>query len=219
MSEKCDTAAEDRPLSEEFLVILIQDVINAISKRETDDNQTNRRDLVRTAFVAIEGAAWEFKSGTVETARSLDLLSHDEEMALMEMVYSVSGHGRVTFQQRFIPLPASIRMTARLASKINPDFQVAFEGNGWREFREAIKVRNRITHPKRKNDLTLTSKEADACVTALNWLLNLHRLASEATLQSMREHSKLVGEVVHGLIDGDPELRALYDSLSGKLEI
>lgn len=203
-----------RPLREDFLIILVKDVIGAISRRDIEDSQANRRDLVRTVFVAVEGAVWDFRTEIIATAQSLDLLAPNEESALSEISYGVSEQGKIIAQQRFIPLLALIRLTARLANKINPEFQAGFDGNGWNDFRKAVKIRNRITHPKAKVDLILTSVEANACVAALDWLLDLHRSANEAILTTMRNHSQAVKEVVQGLIDGDPELLALYDSLS-----
>lgn len=207
-----------RPLREDFLVLLIQDVITAIARHEAEGSQANRRDLIRTIFVAVEGAVWDFRTGTVETARSLDLLTREEELAFEEIGYVVTEQGKIRPQPRFIPLLALIRLTSNLASRINQDFKGQFDGKGWSDFRQAMKIRNRITHPKRKADLVLNSSDVDVSIDALEWLLELHRGAMEAVLDAMRQHSLIVDEVVQGLINRDPELLALYDEIARKSE-
>lgn len=56
-AEDNQPVGKDRELEESFERVLSEDILAAIARRERDDSQTNRRDVVRTSFAGIEGLA------------------------------------------------------------------------------------------------------------------------------------------------------------------
>jgi hypothetical protein len=218
MAEKQGTKVRGQSVRDSFVLTLVGDVSSAIGRRDADDTQANRRDLIRAIFAAVEGLTWSFKTEIVEIARSVDVLSSEEEQALSELSFSITSQGKIATQPRFVPLPALIRMAARLAAKINRNFIPEFDGVGWRRFRQAVKVRNRITHPKKDSDLDISDSDMEECLGALFWLLELHQNALEAATHGFRKYVQDFKHVLAKLVDGDPEITALYDEAQLSLE-
>jgi hypothetical protein len=218
MDQKYGGKVRGQSVRDSFVLTLVGDVISAMGRRDADDTQANRRDLIRTLFAAVEGLTWSFKTEIVEIARSVDVLSNEEEQALSELSFSVTGQGKIATQQRFVPLPALIRMAARLATKINRSFAPRFDGVGWRKFQQAVKVRNRITHPKKESDLDISDADMEESLGALFWLLELHNEALGAATHGFRKYVEDFKHVLARLVGGDPEITSLYNEAQRSLE-
>ena len=154
-----------------FIAQLIGDVIIANQRMKTQDVQANRRDVVRTTFAAIEGLSWDLREHVRSGVSNLGDLTPLSDMALREESYTVDGKGDVVAQQRFIPLTTAIRLAVRQAQHSIPDLSVEFEHAGWAALQQAIKARNRVTHPKSIDDLTVTDDDLTALKRGLQWLL------------------------------------------------
>ncbi len=48
---------------------------------------------------------------------------------------------------------------------------VDFTGDGWRAMEKTIEVRNRLTHPKRREDIIVSDEDLADLVRANEWLL------------------------------------------------
>lgn len=184
-------SSEDGVRRESFIGILLFDVMDAIERHDLAQTQSGKRDLIRTSFAAIEGASWIFREHVVEAARAMSELEPAEEVALSETSYQVTDQGRITEQTRFLPLPATVRLTARIAEKLAPEVKVDFSGQDWAGLKEAIKIRNRITHPKSRADLILSDEDIQTSVGSLFWLLNETSRVMEAANLSFEDY---VGE-------------------------
>jgi hypothetical protein len=92
-------------------------------------------------------------------------------MALTESSYFVSDTGKVELQTRFISLPSMLRLIIRLAEQIAAEIKVDFSGHDWQNFRHAISVRHRITHPKKRSDLEISDNDVQTVRAAFYWLL------------------------------------------------
>jgi len=184
-------SSEDGVRRESFIGILLFDVMDAIERHDLAQTQSGKRDLIRTSFAAIEGASWIFREHVVEAARAMSELEPAEEVALSETSYQVTDQGRITEQTRYLPLLATVRLTARIAEKLAPEVKVDFSGQDWAGLKEAIKIRNRITHPKSRADLILSDEDIRTSVGSLFWLLNETSRVMEAANLSFEDY---VGE-------------------------
>lgn len=196
-----------------FLLILLNDVGAAISRRKANDTQATRRDTVRTAFAAIEGVVWIFREHVIDTAESTYGLEDDEKSILQERQLSVSEQGKITEQPRYLPLTATVRFIARIAGRLNEVDHFDFGTSEWDGFRKAIAVRNRITHPKSSHDLHVSKADVDEVTNALFWFLE--RL-TEIMAQSVETEKRYLGqyrEVFEKLKAGDLEMTALYEAV------
>lgn len=199
-----------------FLKTLIQDIGAALSRNEAADNQASRRDTIRTAFAVIEGLVWIFREEIVATAEQTYGLDDDEKSVLQERQLSVSNVGKISAQARFLPLTTTIRLVARIASRINGIEHFDFGGADWDNFRQAISIRHRVTHPKSANDLHVSNADVELVTGALFWFLDMHAKVLGQTVETHKRYLGQLDEVFEKLKEGDPEITGLYNALRGK---
>lgn len=212
MVAELDDEAVQRAFREDFLGILMHDVLLAIERRELDDVQATRRDLIRTMFAAIEGASWEYREHVRSVAADLDSLPPLVEMALSEKTYRVAENGEIDEQVRYVSIPATIRLTTRLAESICSGFEYDFKNDGWVNFKTSIKIRNRITHPKSRDDLNITDGEIAICQSAFFWIIHLTHYFMELTTVELSHRTKHLKQFVDKLVAGDEAALAQYQA-------
>ncbi len=213
MSKKRNAKLENPDsVRETFFGILTQDVILSMERHERSDTQATRRDLIRTMFAAIEGYVWRYREHVQSVISDIGTIPTLTELALSETSYSVTENGKVEAQSRFITLTAMIRLVSRLAEEHCPGLQVDFTQAGWSHLQQAIKIRNRITHPKSKSDLEVTSQDIAITNAGFFWLLKSITAVMEFTKTALEQYVtdlKLLGEK---LVSGDPKAMAEYQA-------
>lgn len=197
-------------ISEQFIVVLAEDVLASIERQKTSASQQDNRDLIRTVFAAIEGLVWVYRNHIVEIAMDLRRLTPSEEAALAEISYQVTETGKITRSTRHIPLPSLIRLVTRIAVALDPELEVRFDNGNWACFREAVAIRNRVTHPKSMADLGLSGRDVETCLEAFYWLFEVSVRAMARANAAFSAHTLQLSELVQALKAGDPEATALY---------
>lgn len=197
---------------ESFIRILLADVIAALERYKAGDSQMSRRDVVRTAFSAIEGLTWTYRQHVLAAAEGTGIVTGEEKAALAELNYQVTEQGRIASQPRYVSVPATIRLTTRIATKLHPDLNIEFGTDDWNSLRHAIAVRNRIMHPKRPEDLHIDDADIAKCTAAFFWLLDVMTLAMDAANAALNAYAKGARMLLKKLKDGDPETLADYQA-------
>jgi hypothetical protein len=95
------------------------------------------------------------------------------------MVFT-SGRGRGKSLSRisrlrsfFLPTAKNVRFVFALFARVRGlSAQADYSGHGWRAFREAVEIRNRITHPKASVDLSVSSSDLKLTEQAYAWFLD-----------------------------------------------
>lgn len=196
----------------EFLRTVLADSTMALARFEQSDKDDPRirRELVRTIHATIEGVAWAYREHVRFAAKSLGVLSIEEEAALSEVTYQVTHQGKVVAQPRHLSIVNAFRLTSRIAAKLSPELNTPFDNAEWDRFRRAIETRNRLTHPKTELDLAVSAAQVADSVAAFFWML-------EISVRSMEESNAVmasfIGEfksVLSKLQAGDPEILAAY---------
>ena len=137
------------------------------------------RSFVRCVFALIEGSVFNLKQTALTLHRHGKGKFSQAELAMLEDVsYELSDKGEAKEQIKFIPLTKNIRFAFSAATRA---FQVKFElvvdDEGWSTFKDALGIRNRITHPKSIEDLKLSDEEVQTVTDAGSWFLhNQHTL-------------------------------------------
>jgi len=155
--------------------VLIKDVTSSLNDLRGADEQYLRRSTIRTIGAAIEGLTFHLKSIALNQATSFPELYSDLEIAaLKEQTYSINDNGAVQIRAMLIPLKTSIKLIVKIVDKNTKSLhEKSFNNKGWDALIANIEVRNRITHPKKIEDLTITKKEIDQAIRAFNWTLAL----------------------------------------------
>ena len=180
-----------KSVQSDFTRTMIEDVVAVYQRLEQSDTPGNRRDLVRTAFAAIEGLHWQIKQDVL--FHTVDDLSPHEHAAMLEETYQVDERGNVNVIPRFLPLPSAIRLVVRMVKRYRPTYEVDYGHKGWANLRAAIEIRNRLVHPKTLADLSVSDGDVNATLSGLYWMLALvievlreNNLRLEETRQTLK---------------------------------
>jgi hypothetical protein len=208
---------DPKEIGETFLQVLVADVIRALERQP--DSQSNRRDLIRASFAAIEGLVWFYRKHVENVAKDIDQISPMTEMAFSELTYRVTESGVVEPQTRFMTMTSMIRLTTNVAQKLSPELKVDFGVKGWTDLLKFVAIRNRITHPKTLTDLHISADELEVSQSAFFWLLKLVGDVMELTNKASAKRLDALREITALLASGDEHALALYRlAVEGKLE-
>ncbi len=207
-----------KEVRETFLGMLSYDVILSLQRMEQEDSQAARRDVIRTIFAAVEGYCEEYRDHVRSVAEDIEPFDDITKLALSETYYFVTEAGVVEQQRRFVPITSSIRLVTRLAKQISPEIEVDFSGSDWHRFRKAIAIRNRITHPKRPTDLSISDDDIKDVESAFFWLLDVISHVMAAMNEQAGRYLQFMRDFGNKLIAGDETALAPYEMAKRKLD-
>lgn len=196
-----------------FIGMLIMDVGAADKRCKELGTQAARRDFVRASFAAVEGIAWIFREHVRSLAETSGLLEDAERLALAETTFQVSATGKISTHPRFLSLVATVRLCARIADRMVNARCIDFAENGWEELLAAIAIRNRITHPKSRDDLILEEGDVSTCANAFFWFLEQITSAMATSNNAVRQFSEDMVKFLTQLKAGDPVAWAAYKAI------
>jgi hypothetical protein len=157
----------------------------------SEDCQFWRRTYVRTVFSLLEAMNSIVKEKAVEAACSGDKTSLNTSRIelLGDYTYRIEKNGKLEQQEQrfpFVNYTAFVLRSLCEESYVEPSF---FSDNGWNEFQKAVKIRYRLTHPKRNADLDISDEELQTVREAMRWHGNamLHGF-TKSTLWAAGEH-------------------------------
>jgi len=152
---------------------VLDDVLSVLDDLAESDTPARRRTLVRTVFAAVEAVTATLKTDCL--ARDLSHYSVEELAMLREDSYEIGPDGKAERRHKTIPprenFRFAIRMYAKHAVAGSAAFALDVGGSGWPALRDSLKVRNRLTHLKRPDDLAVTDAELETLQQAVVWLL------------------------------------------------
>lgn len=133
------------------------------------DTPTNRRAYIRAVFALIEALVFTSKQAILRDRMNYS----DAEMAMLrEETYNVSK-GAAFSQMKFIPIEENFRfMLAMMNRRAKEEHKESFDGAGWQAFKQATKIRHRLTHPKQRTDLDVTDTEIEIFHTTFSWVFS-----------------------------------------------
>jgi hypothetical protein len=203
-------ASADQSLETNFFRTLVEDVQVAFDRLDKADSEVHRREAVRTAFAAIEGVAWMYRQHVRRVADDIGRMTPFLDLALNERSYVITDQGDLIEQSRPVPLTASVRFTSRVAGELSPSFCPDFGEAGWVKLKEAIRIRNRLMHPKQSRDLSVSIAEMRTTQSAFYWLMQLATDGMEAANLAMVRFNDDAHELLDRLREGDEQTLADY---------
>ncbi len=172
--------AENQALQEaiydlsELFDLLKQDVAELHefgSRNET--GQAWRRSSYRAVFSWIEGVVYQMKQIAMCTQGGFyqAKLSRAEIAFLQEESYFLDEKGKViTKSNNFAEINKNLRFAyAKLAEGFNISTELEIDRQGWQQFKRAIEIRNRLTHPKNITDLFVTDEYMGFLLDTMSW--------------------------------------------------
>lgn len=120
----------------------------------SEAEEANRRFYVKAVFSLVEAVVEQHKRLLLDLAeRNMVVLGSGVREVLSERVYVVNGNGSVREREQYLQLERKLRAVYRAAGKaFGQPFATTFGDQGWQSFREALDVRDRLTHPKTFED-------------------------------------------------------------------
>lgn len=151
---------------------LTHDVLQAATLLKRSDSQFARRTYCRTVFSLMEGVLfalryWELQTIEFSAGTMLRFARTDAERTLLrEIEYNLEDNGTLKERPRFQQFLPYLRFTLNTcrAWKV-----VDYSGSGWHAMRRAQEVRNRITHPKRPEELDISDEDLEQTRLAARW--------------------------------------------------
>jgi len=173
---------------EERSLLLSKDVelcTNFFNKSPQD--QFLRRNIIRTVFVFLEACAYGLKRIALQQHAIYEVEFSPAELALLrEEKYMLDDKGEAITQdnnfQRFVP---NLKFALRCFAKAH-GLAFALDTSAV-PLTDSERVRNRITHPKKVSDLSITDDEIKRVETVENWFIKIvSELMKRAHAKSLR---------------------------------
>ncbi len=137
-----------------------------------DDQGVMLRSYVRAVFAFFEGYLYAFKQ--ISLRLSVDpegiKLSPEEIIALKEIDVSVDDKGNIKERPKYNSAKNSVLFSiASIAKQHEAEFTLNTGGQGWDFYQKALKVRDRLMHPKSHEDLEISEDELTHVTVAYDW--------------------------------------------------
>lgn len=125
-----------------------------------------RRIFIRSLFAYIEGTCFRLK----QDVKLFKKCSPQEDSVISEKSYALDEKGSIKERDLYLRPKENIRFAFRIyAGCFGSGFKLKTDGNGWKAYERALKIRNRITHPKKIEDLKISDGEWACIVNARTW--------------------------------------------------
>lgn len=130
------------------------------------------RTFVRTMAAEFEGKLFLLQQLLLQMNKMGKAELEPEEIVLLRgQTYSLQQNGKPYSNAKYLPFAENLLFTMRLISNLFNKF-VFFDtsDSNWQDVKRFIAIRNRITHPKRMEDMHISEAEIDSLNRAQDWL-------------------------------------------------
>jgi hypothetical protein len=162
--------------------IIIYDLLNivkvagadiSLSLKMVKKNQKQfwRRTFIRSLFAGIEGINHRINNVSILLANIQKIkLSHAEIAMLKEETYALNEKGEAISTKSKLRTKDNLCFTLKTFAHVsNTMFKIEKNSKEWSSFNEALKIRDRLTHPKSTNDLIISDVELEAVEKTFMW--------------------------------------------------
>lgn len=182
---------------------LNDDVENLEAQLKTLDSQATRRAYVRSVLAHLEGVVFGLKQQAL--TRAVETLPDAERALLAEEAYDIDSKGNVVSKASFIRLEANIRFAfSAFGRSQGAVYTMPVGEHEWASVLKSIHVRNRITHPKHHNDLTISDDELKAVRLAFEWFGKKHRQVVKVVTEASFKRSGMTEAQIRRAIESAP---------------
>lgn len=155
--------------------LLLQEISRIREKIiEEPKNHCWRRVYIRSVFSMIDSICFRLKAeilDSIKGALEKNKFSPGEISMLKEQAYEVDNKGKVTKRKIYLKSEKNFKFAFYTAAKLTKGFNLDVSGIGWKSFTDAVKIRNRVTHPKSISDFSILKKELLTVNRAFKWIL------------------------------------------------
>lgn len=154
----------------QIFAVLRDDFIRAKSAVLSEPSEFHKRNLVRTTIALIDGFAFQLRQVTLATIENTGLLTDGDRAILREERYQLSSKGLPEVKENYQKTLPMILFSLRVYAKNHgSDFTPNTSLNGWNCLRQAVEIRDRVTHPKRLTDLDINDDVGQIFAEGVHW--------------------------------------------------
>lgn len=137
-------------------------------------DESDARDLYRTLFAFLEGTSFSVRMWSAAALLDKEEMDIFERAVVSEQSASLRD-GDVVLTQMKISLQENIRFTFKLADRAHRRSAPTLDTSKkwWSDFKSAIKVRDRLMHPKLPEDLDVSGQEVVYAISVHNGFVEL----------------------------------------------
>lgn len=151
-----------------------KDVLSARNLLENNDDQDHflRRTYIRALFAFVEGTVWVLKNACINARpeNPEKELTPGEYALLKEITFELGKNGKYTEKTKHLNLQSNLKFCVNMFNQLfDSDIDLQIGTQRWENFKKAIKIRNRITHPKRRHDLLIKDEDVKMCIGTECW--------------------------------------------------
>jgi len=161
--------------TKEMFDLLIQEISRIREKTiEEPENHCWRRVYIRSVFSMIDSICFRLKAEILDARKGLlekNKFSPGEISMLKEQAYEVNNKGKVTKRKIYLKSEKNFKFAFCTAAKLTKGFNLDVSGVGWKSFTDAVKIRNRVTHPKSISDFSILKKDLSTVNRTFKWVL------------------------------------------------
>lgn len=142
-----------------------------------DFTQFRKRTYVKTVFLYFEGILFAMKRIILEHSSELN---DNDIMNLQEYKLIGPSPERLKEVPVWKSFEENVKYTFKKYAEIRTNkFKIKFDCPEWDNFRESIKIRNKVTHPKHSSDLIITDEILEKIRNAHAWFFKIARELQE----------------------------------------
>ena len=155
---------------------LTDDIFVICDEVRKHDSALSRRLMVTQVFVQMEVVASLVRSVIKDhyDSRRGDVteLDYADTIVMHGDDYRIEDDGKVTLSEKKVRTLAHVMYTLNFAARSQKKEFDAKKEKHWPDVKPAIKIRDRVTHPKGEKDLDVTEKELALAMNALHWFIS-----------------------------------------------
>lgn len=156
----------------DLLELLSQDMRFNLELVQSSSDQCHRRNYVRSVFAYIDASLLSLRKQVLSSV--IQTIPDDEEplkriVPLLENFPRLKDNGRMEVEYNksaFVPLVA---YTLKVNAELNGFSKDVLSSNLWNDFRNAVDIRNRITHPKPDLSMDISDEDLTTIHKAIEW--------------------------------------------------
>jgi hypothetical protein len=188
--------------------VLGQDCTDLYVETQRNNGSMYRRAYVRSVFAFIEGITYRMKRTAAHFSRLTDTLQLAELILIDERNFDIDDKGEVVARPAFIKFKNNVKFSFKVYSKsVGSSFELSL-GGGWQKLLNAVKVRDRLMHPKASSDLEVSDDEVEAANIAFKWFFISYALCGYHAQKGARVKTSPTPEAVAALDEQIKNLEA-----------
>lgn len=180
------------------IIALADDVDRAQRDLESHNDGYARRNYVRALFAMVEGSVYLLKQTSLSSALQRRVPMAPAEYALMaEETFDLDNKGQPRSTPKLLRITENLRFTIECVNRVfGSSVILDTESAAWHDFRRAVEIRNRITHPKSAVEFEVTEEEVQMCWRLCDEWFNklvaslVDSIVTRITAEAPRAHGK-----------------------------